>query len=774
MENTEDASNPTTALDMALKLVVKAFQLNNSTPTNNNQRSSSNPCNSQIAQSGINMDQDRQMGIQNVKNQNRLSVISWIANQYRIGNVVTTRDEANGIQLISEEFDFMAAVGACVETVRANANYTLENNLQQASTFGTQSDKAPVHDSDESAEVHLSENCYGNAIFNMFTQEEQYTELLEPIPETHQVQQNNSNVIYVVSNVKQGEGTVEQHSATVEETRAKFIRDLKSLAKEADESLVKHKALELEIERLLRAIVSQDIMFVVQNNSIVDTLNLQTELERMKEDTFDPLPQKLKNGNVELKFQVRNYEKENDHLKTAHKNLFNSINVTRAQTKTIIDSLQTKLHDTINENSKLRAQLLDKISKQKDTIKGTSTNTKFLNQSTNRKPSLQSLRNMFVVRQPNAFQYERLTFSKTRVPRKVDKTNNLSNPVTSNSVPTTKESKVVENDKMIASGIFRIYPFKASRVDNFMPNKHVKASVMTKPITFSQPHVITKNDINSKTNGFSPKDVKSTTRTRRPLPRNNPKNYKVPFKSKSSWLLNNLEKIEENHKNLQSSSNRKHISSECNNIKLAIQNAKYEVVCAMCKQCLITVNHDVCVLNYVNDMNSHALNNNANVSNVKNQKKHKPNVRKPTNVGSKERLASPKPSTPRSCLSNNTCTSNPQEPIYKQFPSLTFSMKGCQNWLDTLLIPLLSEYKLKDKEHHEDNECDELLEMVYAAVMPRLMVDRRDEDGGEAGGVKRLWRQQVVSEGGGVVVVGGVVVPAAMVAVHGDGGLWIL
>nr|GEZ00837.1 retrovirus-related Pol polyprotein from transposon TNT 1-94 [Tanacetum cinerariifolium]GEZ01016.1 retrovirus-related Pol polyprotein from transposon TNT 1-94 [Tanacetum cinerariifolium] len=41
--------------------------------------------------------------------------------------------------------------------------------------------------------------------------------------------------------------------------------------------------LELEIERLLRAVVSQDITSVVQNNSVVDTSNLQTELERTKE-----------------------------------------------------------------------------------------------------------------------------------------------------------------------------------------------------------------------------------------------------------------------------------------------------------------------------------------------------------------------------------------------------------------------------------------------------------------------------------------------------------
>ncbi|GKF78929.1 hypothetical protein Tco_0234497 [Tanacetum coccineum] len=91
------------------------------------------------------------------------------------------------IQLTQEEFYFMADAGAYEEIERVNANYTLKDNLQQASTSGTQTDKAPIYDSYESAEVHHLENCYDNDIFNMFTLEEQYTELLEPIPESHQV-----------------------------------------------------------------------------------------------------------------------------------------------------------------------------------------------------------------------------------------------------------------------------------------------------------------------------------------------------------------------------------------------------------------------------------------------------------------------------------------------------------------------------------------------------------------------------------------------------------
>nr|GFC78284.1 hypothetical protein [Tanacetum cinerariifolium] len=55
---------------------------------------------------------------------------------------------------------------------------------------------------------------------------------------------------------------------------AKFVGDFKSLAKEVDASLAKYKILELDIERLLKAVVSQDIISVVQNASVVDTSDL--------------------------------------------------------------------------------------------------------------------------------------------------------------------------------------------------------------------------------------------------------------------------------------------------------------------------------------------------------------------------------------------------------------------------------------------------------------------------------------------------------------------
>ncbi|GKB97720.1 hypothetical protein Tco_0983857 [Tanacetum coccineum] len=118
------------------------------------------------------------------------------------------------------------------------------------------------------------------------------------------------------------------------------------------------------------------------------------------------------------------------------------------------------------------------------------------------------------------------------------------------------------------------------------------------------------------------------------------------------------------------------MSSECNNIKLAIRNDKSKVVCAMCKKCLITNNHDVCVLNYVNGMNSYVSNQTANVSNIANQKKNKEKVRKNKKLGSNERLATPRPQKPITFLS----ASNAQEPTRKRSPNYTSFLgrfRGC-------------------------------------------------------------------------------------------------
>nr|GEX53034.1 hypothetical protein [Tanacetum cinerariifolium] len=116
MSNLEDITDPTTAINMALVLISKAFKLNYSTPTNNNQRISSNQRNRQIAQPSMNMGQDMHMVRGNGGNQ---------FSQYARQNI-RNQNGYNSVQNVKN---------------------------QQASTSCTQTDKVPIYDSDGSAEV---------------------------------------------------------------------------------------------------------------------------------------------------------------------------------------------------------------------------------------------------------------------------------------------------------------------------------------------------------------------------------------------------------------------------------------------------------------------------------------------------------------------------------------------------------------------------------------------------------------------------------------------
>nr|GEZ52541.1 retrovirus-related Pol polyprotein from transposon TNT 1-94 [Tanacetum cinerariifolium] len=237
------------------------------------------------------------------------------------------------------------------------------------------------------------------------------------------------------------------------EEAARFIGDFKSLAKKDDESLAKHKALDLEIKSLLRAVVSLDIMSVVQKTSVVDTSNLQTELERTKE-RFENCIIKKENECAKL---------WNDWYKKCDECKYDKISYDKAY-----KDMQQKIE-------RLQAQLGD--------LKGKSTDTSCVSDTCN--PLSHKLENKNV----------ELEFQ-------VGESHALSKPVTSNTVSTPQESIVVKNDKVIAPGMFRINPFKTSREEKHVPNT-VRASDRTKPITVSQPPVFTKKDMNSDSNGLS-------------------------------------------------------------------------------------------------------------------------------------------------------------------------------------------------------------------------------------------------------------------------------
>ncbi|GJT65730.1 hypothetical protein Tco_1017210 [Tanacetum coccineum] len=111
------------------------------------------------------------------------------------GNVVAAQAEGNAIRNNGNQISDLD------EIKEVNANYILMANLQQASTSGTQTDKAPVYDSDGSVEIH---KIIKDEIF--------------PIVNPSDARLQNFEIQFLKEAVK-------------------FVRDFKSLANKADESL---------------------------------------------------------------------------------------------------------------------------------------------------------------------------------------------------------------------------------------------------------------------------------------------------------------------------------------------------------------------------------------------------------------------------------------------------------------------------------------------------------------------------------------------------------
>nr|GEY73781.1 hypothetical protein [Tanacetum cinerariifolium] len=92
----------------------------------------------------------------------------------------------------------------------------------------------------------------------------------------------------------------------------------------------------------------------------------------------------------------------------------------------------------------------------------TSVKTQFRKQSILGKPHSSSSRlKLYFVTPP----------PKSKVFPKVGESNALSKPITSNSAPSSRKSTFVNNERVIAPGIFRINPFKASRYVSGMKSR---------------------------------------------------------------------------------------------------------------------------------------------------------------------------------------------------------------------------------------------------------------------------------------------------------------
>ncbi|GKD45010.1 hypothetical protein Tco_1269655, partial [Tanacetum coccineum] len=287
-----------------------------------------------------------------------------------------------------------------------------------------------------------------------------------------------SNVTYAVSSMEQGGGTVEQHSATVEETRAyheSLFHNLDAKVEKVNSVNRKMKETNAELTTELARYKNQCLTKKINTlhlssgkqitalNEEISNLNKQLLKEKATVSSLQEEKKRLKSD-----FKIRE-----DKFLDKHVQLENKINeLDNILVKTgkhdppdVYDSEETL---KLAQKSRLKMKQLNKEIKPKaleleierllravvsqDIMSivqcNSAIDTSKLQIELERKPLSSSRLKLYAV----------TPFLKSKGLPKIDERHALSKPVTLNSVPIPQESKLVKNDNVIAPGMFRINP----------------------------------------------------------------------------------------------------------------------------------------------------------------------------------------------------------------------------------------------------------------------------------------------------------------------------
>ncbi|GJX28503.1 ribonuclease H-like domain-containing protein [Tanacetum coccineum] len=258
MDNIIDVNNPMQSMQTTFALMSNAFKKHYFTPTNN-QMISSNTRNKWIAQPAMNMNHDRQMQmvVVNAGNQgNRQMFYNCkglghyardCANRARVRDSTYYNERLTLVQqveaeipLTAEQHDFLVVNSDEEwEEGELNANCIFMTKLRATST---NTDNNHVYDTVTPYEVLNFDNYYDNRIYNMFSHEEQHSELPESSQGTYVEQHYDSNIMVETIDVDFSGGDVKQYAVNNEETNAYCETLLNNFKVEIDRCLkVNHK-----------------------------------------------------------------------------------------------------------------------------------------------------------------------------------------------------------------------------------------------------------------------------------------------------------------------------------------------------------------------------------------------------------------------------------------------------------------------------------------------------------------------------------------------------
>nr|GEX83925.1 putative ribonuclease H-like domain-containing protein [Tanacetum cinerariifolium] len=593
MTSLEDINDPTKAMNATLILFAKAFKL--SAPTNNNQRTSFNSHNHQIAQPVMNMGWDRQiqnvggnvqnMWVQSGGNQNGLVVVTGIANQNGTGNVVAARAEGtrNGNQT---RHPHLVLNMTRLPSMTQMAQLSMVQSGDTIETSFSPNEETRAH----------QETVYCNLV-DQVAQEDKFlykeVELEAKIKDLENIllKRDQTKAQLKQQSLYNGNLLLEEHDPPAvydsnetlklaQESREK-IRSLKKEIKSANYAKINH----LSRVFVPQTTKSKEELFL-SNVSDMVTVSKMISIpnEDLSDDTTPSVPRKFLNKvksslvtlqrvvKQKITLEVHNWS-SSAHKEISYDKAYNDMQQKVEQLQAQLRDLKGKSSDTPSAsntldslNQKLESKIVVlefQVVNYEREISHLKTTYKNLFDSIASNRAQAKLHNIvYENAKLSAWLFENTSEPmnntsgmsvtphgdkpKLSVATPLSKKLHASMP--SHSVPQPREFNVMKHKNVIDPGMFKINPSQMPCVD-LVPNKQSR--------------------------------LVHTARTRRRQPKGNTRNARIPSASKSSEVKKNVT-TEDHRRTLLLFKNQKIMSSECNNIKLAIQNDKSKIVCDTC------------------------------------------------------------------------------------------------------------------------------------------------------------------------------------------------
>ncbi|GJV12168.1 hypothetical protein Tco_1353709 [Tanacetum coccineum] len=231
----------------------------------------------------------------------------------------------------------------------------------------------------------------------------------------------------------------------------------------------------------------------------------------------------------------------------------------------------------------LKAQLQDKgiaiseLKKLIEKMKGKSVETKFEKSSVIRQPNAFKSQRQSILGKPAIFSdsLAKKDFSKSKTVTKQNVSNDFSKPVTAQILPQNR-LPIVKNTNVIAPGMYKVHT-KTNQTRT--PQLHQDIRKPNKRVSFST--------------GVIP-----NTSVSRPQLKSNHLEDRVM----SNNSQGKKQEVEDHRRKFKFSNNKTSVTA-CND-SLNAQTSNVNFVCVTCGKCVLNDNHDLCVLHYINGVNS--------------------------------------------------------------------------------------------------------------------------------------------------------------------------